>query len=460
MSDLLVFSVLAACMLWALREPWIGVITWSWVSLMSPHVLIGWRAASWPVASGVALCTLIGLLLTRKRQNPFVGSAVWALLAFTLWITITLPFSMYFDEALPLWERSMKIFLMLFVTLSLIDTRRKLDVFVGINVVSIGFYGVKGGIFTILTAGAYRVWGPGGFIAGNNELALAVVTTIPLIRYLQLQFKVRWMRLAAGVAMGLCVVTALGTYSRGALLGLAAMSAYFWIQSRKKVQRGVLILVVGAAALALMPEQWFSRMDTIGDYSADDSALGRINAWWMAWNLAKDNVFGGGFMIYYAPVFQKYSPDPSRVHAAHSIYFQVMGEHGFIGLLLFLLIGVLTWLSARSLIKAGRANASHRWAADLGAMVQVSMVGYAVAGAFLSLSYFDLPYNVMAMSVLALYFVRRDDEAARAAARAGLSVNAPADWAVNAAGRPAVPHRAVALPRGPAAAPEPQHDRP
>ena len=101
-----------------------------------------------------------------------------------------------------------------------------------------------------------------------------------------------------------------------------------------------------------------------------------------------------------------YSPDPNRVHAAHSIYFQVLGEHGFVGLFLFLGIGVATWLAARDLIRIGRLHAQHKWAADLGAMVQVSMIGYGSAGAFLSLAYFDLPYNVMIMAVVAQRLVR------------------------------------------------------
>ena len=249
MTDLVLLLILGAGMLWSLRQPWIGVILWTWVSLMSPHVEFGWRAASWPVATGVAGCTLLGLLFTRDKHNPFVGGAVWALLAFTVWICITLPFSFYFDEAYPLWERSMKIFLMVFVTLALIDTRKKLEVFIWINVISIAFYGVKGGLFTIATGGNYRIWGPGGFIAGNNELALALIMTIPLIRYLQLQMDKRWMRAAATASMALCAIAALGTYSRGALLGVGAMAIYLWIKSKNKFVWGVLLVVGGLGAL-------------------------------------------------------------------------------------------------------------------------------------------------------------------------------------------------------------------
>ena len=83
------------------------------------------------------------------------------------------------------------------------------------------------------------------------------------------------------------------------------------------------------------------------------------------------------------------------VHAAHSIYFQVMGEHGFIGLGLYLLLGVLTWRSAGWIARSTEGNIELRWAGSLATMIQTSMVGFAVGGAFLSLVYFDVPYYLM-----------------------------------------------------------------
>jgi probable O-glycosylation ligase (exosortase A-associated) len=156
-----------------------------------------------------------------------------------------------------------------------------------------------------------------------------------------------------------------------------------------------------------MPEAWWDRMETIGEYKEDGSALGRINAWHFAWNLASDRLIGGGFSIYSAELFARYSPDPERVHAAHSIYFQALAEHGFPGLLLFLTIGTLTWLDARRLIRMGATHTQLAWAADLGRMTQVSMIGYATGGAFLSLSYWDMPYNIMAIVGCAVFVAQK-----------------------------------------------------
>ena len=343
MRDALIALLLVGTALWTLRQPWIGVMTWTLLSLGSPHTEFGYAARDWPVATAAAVCTLLGLLFTKEKQNPMVGAAPWCLLAFVVWTCITLPFSMLFDLSYPLWERSMKIYLMIFVTLMLISDKHKLHVFIWICVVSVGFYGVKGGVFTMVSGGSHRVWGPGGFIEGNNEVALAVLTVIPLMRYLQQRMTSRYAIIAMTAAMALCVITVLGTYSRGALLGLIAMSLFFWLKGTHKVLWAVLILVMGIGGLGLMPEAWWDRMGTIQTYHEDASALGRINAWWMAFNLAKDNVFGGGFMIWTSNIFQIYAPVGDDPHAAHSIYFQIMGEHGFIGLFLFMAVGVSTW---------------------------------------------------------------------------------------------------------------------
>ena len=91
--------------------------------------------------------------------------------------------------------------------------------------------------------------------------------------------------------------------------------------------------------------------------------------------------------------------------AAHSIYFQILGNHGFVGLFLFIALWISTYRWAGWLRKNTPDIPEAHWARILGGMVQVSLLGYAVGGAFLSLAYFDLPYNMMVMVVLARKWV-------------------------------------------------------
>jgi len=400
MRDIVLGPIIVGLAVYGLLHPWIGILGWTWLSIMNPHAY-SWRLNSMPVAATIAISVFIGILLTKDRRNFFLTRETVVLMLFMLWMCITLPFSFYFDQSFGLWNRVMKIDLMVLVAIVVLYSKKHIEFLTWVLVGSLGFYGVKGGLFTLATGGSYRVWGPSGsFIEGNNEIALALVMIIPLMRFLQLVSNSKWIKRGLMVSMVLCAAAALGSQSRGALLAIAAMGGVLWWRSDQKAVTSILLLVAAVALLSFMPEQWWDRMRTIGAYQDDTSAGGRINAWWMAWNLAKANFFGGGFSVSTAALFALYAPDPLAVHAAHSIYFMVLGEHGFVGLFLFLLLWVLVWSSAGRLRVQGRKLPETQWLSHLGAMCQVSLAGYAVGGAFLSLSYYDLPYNILILVVL------------------------------------------------------------
>jgi probable O-glycosylation ligase (exosortase A-associated) len=412
MRDAVVALILVIGILKALRSPWIGILLWTWISIMNPHRET-WHLSTLPVAAMAGGATLIGMFISRDKRLLFLTPPSAIFLMFTLWMCITYPFSFYPDNSLVMLTRVLKINFMIFVLMMLLYTRKHIIALVWVLVGSLAYYGVKGGAFTIMTGGNSRVWGPtDSFIGGNNEIALALIMSIPLMYFLRSLYIQRWVKHAFIVAMVLTSAAIVGSQSRGALLGIAAMAVVFWMKldsaknnQSQKTLFGVLILAISLAMVAFMPQSWTNRMHTIGGYQQDASAEGRINAWHMAWNLASNNFFGGGFEMYYKATFMAYAPNPYDVHAAHSIYFQVLGEHGFVGLFLFLLVWFVTWRWAGWLRRNAKNNPDTEWAAVLGSMVQASLAGYLVAGAFLSLAYFDLPYNLMALVVLSRRWV-------------------------------------------------------
>jgi len=410
MRDLLLAGLMLWLVLASFRYPWVGVLGWTWVSVMNPHAL-SWALKTMPVAAAVGGATLLGLLLQQQqRKNFFLCRENAVLMLFMLWMCITLPFSIFLDASLPMWDRVMKIDLMILVSMVLLYSRRHTILLVWVLVGSIAFYGVKGGLFTIATGGNYRVWGPENtFIEGNNEMALALIMVIPLMRFLQQTLSGRWARHAMTASMLLCAAAALGSHSRGALLAIAAMALVMWWRGKNKLMGALVMVLISVAVLSLMSDEWWERMNTIRSYQEDASANGRINAWWMAFNLAKDRFFGGGYYIWTGAVFAVYAPVPDDPHAAHSIYFQVLGEQGFVGLFLFLLMWLFVWQSANYLRREGPKQPQTRWLADLGSMCQVSLAGYAVGGAFLSLSYYDLPYYIMVVVVIGRRWIERKE---------------------------------------------------
>lgn len=184
------------------------------------------------------------------------------------------------------------------------------------------------------------------------------------------------------------------------MLAISAMVILLWWHSQSKSAAAAIIILCAIALFMFMPDIWHERMETIKTYEQDESAMGRINAWSMAWNLARDRFLGGGFSIVNSDLFAMYAPDPTTPRAMHSIYFQILGEHGFVGLFIFLLMWILVWRSAGRLRAQGKLQPQTLWLSSMGAMCQISLVGYAVGGAFLSLAYFDLPYNLLILVVL------------------------------------------------------------
>ena len=423
MRDLILTALVFGSIPFILRNPFVGLLMWIWLGIMNPHRFTFGFAYDMPFAQITAISTLVGLLVNAKRLYPFPRDRIAiTLILFVLWLGVSPLFSFHPEHEFPLWIRPIKIQFMVLVALLLLGTREHLHKLTWVLALSTGFFGIKGGIFTIATAGNHRVWGPeGSFIEDNNALALAIIMVVPLFRYLHLHTSNRWVRHGCMAAMGLCVIAALGSYSRGALLALVGMGGFLFLKSRKKGLIAVFILAAVPIAF-MMPEAWLARMGTIETYEMDRSALGRINAWWMAWNLAVARFpIGGGFAVYEPDVFMRYAPDPLAIHAAHSIYFQVLGEHGFMGLGLFLLAFGFAWLNGSWIVRNTKGKPGLEWSYDLASMCQVSLVGYAVGGAFLSLTYFDLPYYIVVILIVLRRVVQSELEATSRASKVVLA---------------------------------------
>jgi len=401
MRDIVLTAFIFGTLPFVLFRPYLGILEWTWISFMNPHRLTWSFAYEMPFAMIVALTTLLGLLMSREpKKIPWTRESV-LLLLFITWVFATSLQAIYPALAWEKMNQFWKILLMVYVTMMVMQSRERLNLLVWVIALSIGFYGVKGGIFTIVHGGVYHVRGPeGSFIGGDNEMGLALIMTIPLLRYLQLAARSFWIRGGLAAASLLCAVATVGSQSRGALLGLVTMGTFLWLKSRNKIFTALLGGLAVGLVLMVMPQEWYDRMETISTYQTDASAMGRINAWKMAFNMAKDRPLGGGFDSFHEYTFKLYAPDPGDVHDSHSIYFEVLGDHGFIGLAIFLLLGLMTWRTASWVIKRARRDRERRWLADLSAMVQVSLVGYASAGAFLGLAYFDYYYTLIALVVL------------------------------------------------------------
>jgi probable O-glycosylation ligase (exosortase A-associated) len=251
-------------------------------------------------------------------------------------------------------------------------------------------------------------------INDNNHLAVALLMSLPLAQYLRNQTVDRHVRLALLAGMIVTVIAVIGTYSRGALVGLAALGLLGLLRMKHRFAYIAVAGILIAFTVHFMPTKYFDRMNTMNSVESvqsDQSVHGRLVAWQVAYFVARDRFpFGAGF---YGPqlarVFQSYFPN-ERNHAAHSIYFQVLGEHGFIGLGIYLSILAAAFFKLAQIIRAGRRQIGKRWAADLGVGLQASLIVFCVSGAALSLAYYDLFVIIVCLLVPVWQMARETKE--------------------------------------------------
>lgn len=375
----------------ALRYPYAGALTWGWLTIMNPHMMVYGFALGWPFNFSVALVTVAAWLVSGERRRWPGDALPWLMVALVLWMSFNSFFAVEPDWSWPLWERTVKIYAFIFLCLAMVNSKARLHAMVWVMAISIGFFGAKGGLFTILKGGAFRVYGPDNtIISDNNHLALAVVMALPLAYYLFENTRNKWLRIGIGLTFPLQIATVLGSYSRGGLVALAVVVGFFWLRSRRKLLHLGIAAVLVVGTLQMMPPAFFARVNTMDNAQADQSVQGRLTAWSVAFNYAADHFpLGAGFAgPQRRAVYNYYYPN-AETHAAHSIYFQVLGEHGFPGLGLYLLIAGLSLRNTRMVIKRCRGRPELAWAGDLAAMTEVGLVGFHVGGGALSMAYYD-----------------------------------------------------------------------
>jgi probable O-glycosylation ligase (exosortase A-associated) len=412
MRDLLVFGYLAFVLITVWKRPFNGVVAWVLFGVMNVHRLTYGAAYSFPFSQIVAIALVVALLLHTGHKEIKGGAPAVVMALFLAWCVVTTLFAFQPEAALDYFVRLAKTFVMTWVILAVMHTRQQVKLLIWTLVLSIGFYGVKGGVFVLATGGAHMVNGPPeGPIEGNNSLAVGLVATIPLMFYLMTQSKQRWLRWGFVGAMALSTVSVLGSFSRGALLAVGAMGAMLWIRGTHKLSVATAAIVFVLVAVPFMPERWSARMNTIQTYEEDNSAMYRLQAWETAYNIAKDRFpIGGGFEWFGPQVSIRYSPNPDLVMSPHSIYFEVLGSQGFGGLAVYLLFWFLVWRQCAWLRAQGKKDPQFEWARALGSMVQVAIVGYMVGGAFLNLAFWEFCFYLYA-AVGAARFVVQNEQA-------------------------------------------------
>jgi probable O-glycosylation ligase (exosortase A-associated) len=395
-------------------QPYYGVLIYAWISYMYPHQLAWSFVQTLPVAKVAAASATLGLVIRRNGSfDALRRRECITMLALLLVFTLSSVFALERELAWTRWEDLAKIILMSLVTAMLLTERKRLRVFILVVALSLAFYGIKGGIFSLLTGGEFLVWGPGNsVIAGNNNIGLALNMALPMFWYLAKEQQNKWFRRFLHICFLLTIPSVMFTYSRASAIALVVVLAAIFLKEMRFFLL-ISIAVLAMAAIPFIPEQWWERQRSTLSYELDGSAMSRIDNWVFCWNLVQDRPLIGGGFNYNTPVtFDKYAPGfrekyGNRQWDSHSIYFGIMAAHGFAGLFLFLLMILFCLLTCRSIKKKTAAFEDLRWAGYYAAMIQVSFLGLLVNGAFVNMEYFDLNYHLTALTACLAVIVDR-----------------------------------------------------
>jgi probable O-glycosylation ligase (exosortase A-associated) len=442
MRDLLILCLLPIMLYTMAQRPFIAVGMWLWTALFFPN---GWLYGFASIIrfnllfTGVAILSYLVYKHKPKVQFGIIGALV---LGFFVWSTI----GAVLTSALPAvtweyWGRFAKVVALFVFVLLTVKDKLHVDFLLWCVVLSVGFYADLEALKFVASGGGHKIVGMSNHVLGDrNELSVAFVMTLPLCYYLLGEYgqRSKLLRLALLGTMAMLAIGVIGTQSRGGFVALLALGGYLFLKSERKILLGILIVLVVVAVSYLVTSDYASRIDTIAAADSDDSFMGRVVAWKLSFIMAmRYPFFGGGFKsLEYFPMWASLSrdffaypwfytgtalPNATVARAAHSVYFQILGEHGFVGLALY--VGALagSFFKAGSVSRRARKAGAPAWISTSATMIQLSIFAFALGGAALSFAYFDL---IFALFALVAVFDLRILPAALALARPAPAVRA------------------------------------
>jgi len=421
MRDLVLLAVLPVLLYAMLQRPFIALAMWPWTALFFPNGWVYGVAGSIRYNLLFAGITIFTYLIQKNKPKVHFGAIGVMVLLFFAWTTISTTMAMSRpDIAWEIWGRFAKVIALFVFIVLIVEKKLHVDAILWGVVLSVGFYGNLEALKFIASGGGHMIAGMDGHVLGDrNELAVAFVMTLPICVYLLGEFGKRSQVIRIGLIGTMCllVTAVIGTQSRGGFIAMLALGGYLFVKSDRKILLGLLAVVLVIGLSHIVSSEWTSRINSINDAGEDASFMGRVVAWKLSFIMASQNpFFGGGFKsLEYLPVWLQLSQDffsyswfysgdslpPTQfARAAHSVYFQVLGEHGFFGLAIYLFCLVGAYRKAGKVAKAARLRGGPTWLRSLASMLQLSIFSFALGGAALSFAYFDLIFTLFGLTIV------------------------------------------------------------
>ena len=422
MRDIIISLVLLGLLPSCFKRPFVGLCVFSWLAYMRVQDLSWGFAKQQRWSFFVAALMYSGWFFTKNRRPFFLKGEPrnWAMIALVILMGIGVLLSHPKNSYAAHVQHSkyiefVKIILVALFTTGMVTTRERLRVMVWIIALSLGFYGVKNGIGGLASGGSPILTGPGGMLADNNDLAMALAMGVPMLFILSRVERREELRKAFAFCIPLTILSVGLTYSRGGFLSVtAAIGVLVWRSRNRFLGLGIGFLLA-VIAVILMPQEYKDRLATIKAPTEEGSAASRLRAWGIATRMALDNPFFGVGFGQFRDNFLTYCEDPTPqeklglgIIVAHSSYFQIWAEAGSLCLIVyFFLIFSALWTCWR-VRREARTRYYSSWIISYATMFEASLVAFVVGATFLNRAHFDLFYHWVALIVVFGHLARRE----------------------------------------------------
>ncbi|MFN3748057.1 MAG: putative O-glycosylation ligase, exosortase A system-associated [Sphingorhabdus sp.] len=439
MRDLFFVGYLGLLMLMAFKRPFLFTLIYAYIDIIAPQRLSYFLLNSIPLSLILFALAFLGFLISDDKRDVRV-SPRWALLLVLLaYCGYSTTVAMEPVAAQEKWGWVWKALVFAAFLPLLLKTRLRIEALALTLVLCASALIVTGGIKTAMGGGGYGslvllINDNSGLYEGSI-ISCVAIAIIPLIAWLAQHgtiFKTDWkVKAYAAALIFAALLIPVGTQARTGLVCIAVLALLFIRQTKRRFLYLSGAALVGLAAIPFLPSAFSDRMETIKDYKADESAATRVAVWKWTWEFVQEHPFGGGFdayrinkIRYDLPVVDENGFDTGAIdrreivdqgRAYHSSYFEMLGEQGFPGLIIWLLIhvGGVWRMEVIARMYKRRNRPDEAWVAPLATALQNAQIIYLVGSLFVGIAFQPFVYMLVAMQLgLDTYLARRRNEAA------------------------------------------------
>ncbi len=432
MRDLLFLVTLFPSVILAINYVYVSVLFWVWAIFLDPNEYLFGFAAAIPYNKMAVVLMAMALVISKETKRFICDRSSTLALAFLIIAFISQLLSLSDnDGGWVILDKLWKIIALNLAIVSFMRTRTRIHALVLTLVLTIGFSAITAGLKFMITAGSFHIVSISNF-GDNNHVGLIVAMAIPLLIYVTQVSASVYVRFSATISVIMFMICIISTNSRGAFIALLVIAIAGFINSSRRASYAASVLIVAAILSLFVTAQWSERMNTIGSADLDSSFMGRVIAWKISMLIAMDNpVIGAGlhaiqsqniwehYTIYFSNLdwlIPTDQPD-DHFHAAHSIYFELIGDTGLLGFIVYMSIVFTTFLRANQVIAMAKGCPELFWADSLARNIRLSMAIFLVSGAALSASYHDLNFIIFGIMSALYLVVRQEREAVKMPAK-------------------------------------------